>query len=69
MLLVALCVCGFKKIYPQQYWLLLESAGSKKYTRNSVGCSLSLRVQKNIPATVSVAICVCGFKKMHPQQS
>ena len=44
--LVNLCVCGFKKIYPRCSWLLFEFAGSKKCTHNSVGCSLCLRVQK-----------------------
>ena len=41
--------------------------GSKKYTRNSVGCSLCLRVQKNVPAIGLVTLCVRGFKKMHPR--
>ena len=40
-------------------------AGSKKYTRNNVGCTLCLRIYKNVPATVLVAPRVCGFKKMH----
>ena len=80
--LVAPCVHGFKKstrdvsevaavfmgskIYPQQCWLLLVSAGSKKYTRNNVGYSSSLRVQKNTPVIVLVTLCVCGFKKIYP---
>ena len=60
------CVCWFKKMHPQQYWLLFEFVGSKKYTRDVVGYSLSLRVQKNAPATILVAFRVRGFKKIYP---
>ena len=32
------------------------------------GCSLRLRVQKNIPAIEMVTLCVRGFKKIYPQR-
>ena len=56
--LVALCVCGFKKMHPRRCLLLFESAGSKKYTRNNVGCYLCLWVQKNAPADRVEWLCV-----------
>lgn len=34
MVLAALCVCGLKKCTHNRVWLLLVSAGSKKYTRD-----------------------------------
>ena len=57
--LVALCVCGFKKIYPRCCRLLFVFAGSKKYTRDVVGYSLCLRVQKNAPVmSVKSRLCL-----------
>ena len=47
---------GSKKYTHDRVWLLFESAGSKKYTRNNIGCSLCLWVQKNAPAIVLVAL-------------
>ncbi len=67
-MLIATRVCWFKKMHPQQCWLLFEFAGSKKYTRNSVGCFSSLRVQKNVLPIVLVAPRVFGFKKMYPRR-
>ena len=49
-MLVAICVCGFKKNAPAM----------------SVKLRLCLWVQKNAPAKVFVALCVCGFKKNVP---
>ena len=51
-MLVAICVCGFKKNAPAM----------------SVKLRLCLWVQKNAPATMLVAFRVRRFKKMHPQQ-
>ena len=64
MLLVTLWVCGFKKMYPRCCWLLFAFVGSKKYTRNNVGCYLRLRVQKKCTRDVSeVATVFMGSKK------
>ena len=58
---------GSKECIREGVWLLFVFAGSKKCTRNNVGCSLCLRVQKNVPAIGLVTLCVRGFKKMYPR--
>ena len=62
--MVTLCVRGLKKMYPRCRWLLFAFVGSKKYTRNNVGCYLRLRVQKKCTRDVSeVATVFMGSKK------
>ena len=67
-MLVALCVRGFKKIYPQQCWLLFAFVGSKKYTRDvSEVVTLFMGSKECIRDSAWLLFAFAGSKKMHPR--